>query len=87
MFFSGVFDAFILCAGKMDAGNLLYVTGGMWSPALAASATKKIFHESVRDLPWRWGRGKFVWLGYLIPIAYTLPVYLITWTDWLGFFR
>ena len=37
MLFSGVFDAFVLHAGRMDAGNFLYVTGAMWSPALAAS--------------------------------------------------
>ena len=84
--FSGAFDAFILHAGKMDAGNLLYVTGAMWSPALAAFATKAIFRESIRDLPWSWGGAKYVWLGYLIPIAYALPVYLIVWLTGLGGF-
>ena len=37
------FDVLVLHAGKMDAGNLLYVTGSMWSPALAAFATKDTF--------------------------------------------
>ncbi len=46
MLFSGVFDALVLRAGKMDAGNLFYVTGSMWSPAFAAFATKRIFGES-----------------------------------------
>src|SRR4029450_3138624 len=31
MLFSSVCGAFVLHAGKMDAGNLLYVTGAMWS--------------------------------------------------------
>ena len=31
-------------------GDVLYVTGGMWSPALATFATKAIFRESIRDL-------------------------------------
>ena len=84
--FSGFFDVLVLHAGKMDAGNLLYVTGSMWSPALAAFATKVIFGESVRDLPWRWGPARYVWLGYLIPIAYALPVYLIAWLTNLGGF-
>ena len=87
MLFVGVFDAFILHAGKMEAGNLLYVTGGMWSPALAAFATKKFFHESARDLPWKWGSARYAWLGYLIPIAYVLPVYLIVWPSGLGGFN
>ena len=84
--FSGLFDVLVLHAGKMDAGNLLYVTGSMWSPALAAFATKVLFGESVRDLPWRWGPARYVWLGYLIPIAYALPVYLIAWLTNLGGF-
>jgi membrane protease YdiL (CAAX protease family) len=87
MLFSGLFDAFILFAGRMEAGNLIYVTGGMWSPALATFATKAIFHESVRSLPWNWGRARYAWLGYLIPIAYTLPVYLVVWLIGLGAFN
>jgi len=84
--FSGVFDAFVLHAGKMDAGNLLYVTGAMWSPALAAFATKTIFGERIRDLPWKWGPVRYPWLSYLIPFAYTLPVYLVVWFGgWGGF--
>lgn len=86
MLFSGIFDAFVLHAGKMEAGNLLYVTGAMWSPALAAFATKKIFGERIRDLPWKWGPARYPWLGYLIPIAYTLPVYLVVWFGGLGGF-
>ena len=84
--FSGVFNALVLHAGKMDAGNLLYVTGAMWSPALAALATKAMFGESIRELPWRWGRSRYAWLGYLIPIAYALPVYLVVWLSGLGAF-
>lgn len=85
--FSGAFDAFVLHAGKMDAGNLLYVTGAMWSPALAAFAAKSLFGESVRDLPWKWGGARNAWLGYLIPIAYALPVYVVVWISGLGPFN
>ncbi len=84
--FSGVFNALVLHAGKMDAGNLLYVTGSMWSPALAAFATKAMFGESIRELPWRWGSSRYTWLGYVIPIAYALPVYLVVWLSGLGAF-
>ena len=87
MLFSGVFGAFVLHAGKMDAGNLLYVTGAMWSPALAAFATKRIFGESVRELPWKFGNARHAWLGYAIPILYTVPVYLIVWVSGLGAFN
>ena len=84
--FSGVFNALVLHAGKMDAGNLLYVTGAMWSPAFAAFVTKSIFHENIRELPWRFGPARYVWLGYLIPIAYAVPLYLVVWLTGLGGF-
>src|SRR5437016_3041241 len=87
MLFSSVCGAFVLHAGKMDAGHLLYVTGAMWSPGLAAFATKKLFKESIRDLQWGWGNARYAWLGYLIPIGYALPVYLITWITGLGGFN
>ena len=87
MTFSGLFDAFVIHAGKMNTGGLIYVTGSMWSPALAAFATKRIFGESVRELPWQWGKARNAWLGYLIPIAYALPVYLIVWITGLGAFN
>jgi len=86
LLFSNIFNAFVLFGGRMDAGNLLYVTGAMWSPALAALATKRIFREPIADLPWKWGGARYAWLAYLIPIAYALPVYLIAWLTPLGGF-
>ena len=87
MLLSFGFGAFILHAGKLDAGNLLYVTGVTWSPGLAAFATKKLFGESIRDLPWRWGDARYAWLAYFIPVGYALPVYLIAWITGLGAFN
>jgi membrane protease YdiL (CAAX protease family) len=86
LLFSNVFNAFELYAGKMDAGSLLYVTGAMWSPGLAAMLTKRIFGEPIADLPWKWGGARYAWLAYLIPIAYALPVYLVVWGTPLGGF-
>ena len=86
LFFSNVFNAFELHAGKMDAGSLLYVTGAMWSPGLAALATKRLFGESISELPWKWGGARYAWLAYFIPIAYALPVYLVAWLTPLGGF-
>ena len=86
LFFSNIFNAFVLHAGKMDAGGLLYVTGAMWSPGLAALATKRIFREPISDLPWKWGGARYAWLAYLVPVAYALPVYLVAWLTPLGGF-
>jgi uncharacterized protein len=86
LLFSNVFNAFVLHAGKMDAGNLLYVTGAMWSPGLAALLTKRFFSEAISELPWKWGGARYAWLAYLIPLGYALPVYLIAWLSPLGGF-
>src|SRR3954462_3745206 len=86
LLFSGAFSALAIHAGKLDAGNLLYVTGSMWSPAFAALLTKRIFGESIATIAWRWGGAKYAWLAYLIPIAYSLPIYLVVWLSGLGGF-
>jgi uncharacterized protein len=86
LLFSNFFNAFVLLGGRMDAGNLLFVTGTMWSPGLAALATKKIFREPIAELPWKWGGARYAWLAYLIPLAYALPVYLVAWLTPLGGF-
>ena len=87
MLFALAFGGFVLHAGKMDAGNLLFVTGAMWSPALATFATKRIFGENIRALPWKWSAARYAWLGYAIPILYVLPVYLLVWVSGLGGFN
>src|SRR6202049_2028293 len=84
MLFALAFGGFVLHAGKMDAGNLLFVTGAMWSPALATFATKRIFGENAREFAWQWGSARYAWLGYVIPILYALPVYLVVWFTGLG---
>lgn len=85
--FSNVFNAFALFAHRpMDSGSLLYVTGTMWSPGLAALLTKRIFREPIAELPWKWGGARFAWLAYLIPLAYAFPVYLVAWLTPLGGF-
>jgi membrane protease YdiL (CAAX protease family) len=86
LLFSNLFNFFELHAGKMDAGNLLFVTGAMWSPGLAALLTKRLFGEPISELPWKWGGARYAWLAYLIPLAYALPVYLIVWLTPLGGF-
>jgi membrane protease YdiL (CAAX protease family) len=86
LLFSNVFNFLELHAGKMDAANLLYVTGAMWSPGLAALLTKRVFGEPISELPWKWGGARYAWLAYLIPLAYALPVYLIVWLTPLGGF-
>jgi len=85
--FSGIFGGFVLVAGKISTGDLLFITGAMWSPALATFATQKIFGESIRGLAWQWSKTRYAWFAYLIPILYAFPVYVIAWASGLGAFN
>jgi membrane protease YdiL (CAAX protease family) len=71
---------------RRASGNITLVTGIMWCPALAAFATKITFGESLRDLGWSWGTGRYQCWAYVIPLLYTLPVYLLVWLTGLGGF-
>ncbi|MBA2333656.1 MAG: CPBP family intramembrane metalloprotease [Blastocatellia bacterium] len=86
LLFTGFFSLFAIRVVGLDAGNLLYYTGLMWSPALAAFLTKWLFGESLRSLPWGLGPARYAWLGYFIPVAYIVPVYLFAWLTGLGGF-
>jgi membrane protease YdiL (CAAX protease family) len=87
LIFSWAFGGFILRSGRIEAGNLLFVTGAMWSPAMAAFATKKIFREQIGELPWQWARTRYIALAYFLPFAYSLPIYLFVWLTGFGAFN
>src|ERR1700678_2157695 len=67
-------------------GNITIITGLMWCPALAAFSTKWAFGESIRELGWGWGSGRYQWWAYVIPLVYSLPVYLLVWLTGAGGF-
>jgi membrane protease YdiL (CAAX protease family) len=61
-----------------------YVLPLMWCPAVAAVATQLRFHRTLRDLGWRWPSLRWVALGYLVPVAYSLVAYGAVWLTRLG---
>jgi membrane protease YdiL (CAAX protease family) len=85
---SSIYYFLIIHAGKLAAGGGLYVTGLMWSPALAAFITSRILKRKIADLGWHWGNPKYQLWAYLVPIIYSLVAYLIIWiTGWGGFYN
>lgn len=66
--------------------SVLLATGVMWMPALAACLTTWLFGGRVRDFAWGLGAPRWLRWGYLIPLCYALPVYLVVWLGgWGGF--
>ncbi|HEX4534388.1 MAG TPA: type II CAAX endopeptidase family protein [Rhizomicrobium sp.] len=51
----------------------------MWCPALAAFATSYLFKIDIATLGWSWRPLKYEWLGYIVPLLYVLPVYIVAW--------
>lgn len=83
LLFSIPFYWAMLSAGFV-AGEYMYVIGLAWCPGFAAIVTKALFHEKISDLGWQWGQSRYVVWGYLLPIIYVLPVYVIVWLTGLG---
>ncbi|MGA8741733.1 MAG: CPBP family intramembrane glutamic endopeptidase [Terracidiphilus sp.] len=66
-------------SGHIGAGNGLVVRLVMWCPAAAAFATCALFRIDTRTLGWNWRPLRFEVLGYLLPLIYAVPVYIIVW--------
>lgn len=74
-------------AQLIGAGHgLLVVTLLMWCPALAAFASCKFFRIDIATLGWKWRPARYEVWGYLVPILYSLPVYLAAWLIFTGSF-
>jgi membrane protease YdiL (CAAX protease family) len=70
MFFSG--------AG-LGAGGFSAVTILMWCPALAAFITARLFKIDIATFGWNWRPVEYEWAGYILPVIYALPVYVVAW--------
>jgi membrane protease YdiL (CAAX protease family) len=57
-----------------------YMTGYMWSPALATLTLMKIQGKKLsEEFSWAWGKTSFQVYSFLIPLAYGTVAYLIIW--------
>ncbi|MGQ8365394.1 hypothetical protein [Glaciecola sp. 1036] len=74
LFFSALAFSLLHYLGKIEL-IILY----MICPGLAAILTKLVFKEPLSTFAIGLGRAKFLAVGYLIPLVYLLPVYLIVW--------
>jgi membrane protease YdiL (CAAX protease family) len=51
----------------------------MWSPGVSAIITKLICDRNIRNLGWGWGKWRYHFLSYLLPIPCCLVVYGLVW--------
>src|SRR5579871_638962 len=63
----------------IGAGNGLVVRLVMWCPTAAALVTCTLFRIDIGTLGWNWRPIRYEALGYLLPLLYAIPVYLVVW--------
>jgi uncharacterized protein len=66
-------------SGHIGAGNGLVVRLVMWCPTAAALVTCALYRIDLRTLGWSWRPVRFEALGYLLPLLYAIPVYIVVW--------
>ncbi len=82
--FSSVFYGLVIWSGHLGSGGFLVVYGLMWCPALAALTSCRVVGRSFWSLAWRWPEGKYIALGYFLPLAYASVAYGAVWAFRLG---
>jgi membrane protease YdiL (CAAX protease family) len=82
---SCIFYGLILSSGPA-AAQPLYMTGLMWTPAVAALLTVWLRRLDLRSIGWGWGKNRWNLTAYLLPLGYTTVAYLVVWLSGFGGF-
>jgi uncharacterized protein len=82
-FLSAIFIGAMLKLGAME---ILYVTAVMWMPTVGALLTCRILGRPVSSLPWRWGKWRWNFGAWALPLVAGLLAYGLVWTLGIGGF-
>jgi membrane protease YdiL (CAAX protease family) len=69
----------VIHTGHLGTGSGMAVFLIMWCPALAALVSCGLFRIDLASLGWSWRPTRYEIWGYVIPLVYAFPVYLVTW--------
>ncbi len=85
--FSAIFYRLIIRNGSLGAHGGLFVVALMWSPGAAGLLTRLFFQGNLRGHGWGWGKTKYQFASYWIPLAYAAVVYVPLWIAGFSNFR
>ena len=86
--FSSIFYLLIIHTGKLGSGFNMFVTGLMWSPGLSAILTSLLVKRKLSALAWQWGKPRYQFWSYVVPLFYVMIAYIIIWSlGWGGFYN
>jgi len=83
---SSIFYFLIAKSGHVGGGWGAYIGCLMWCPGLAALLTCKYLGRGFSSLGWKWGKSRYEFVCYLIPLAYGATIYGFVWLTGLGGF-
>jgi membrane protease YdiL (CAAX protease family) len=84
--FSSPFYFLIAKSGHVGGGWGAYIGCLMWCPGLAALLTCKYLGRGLSGFGWSWGKSRYEFACYLIPLAYGLTIYGFVWLTGIGGF-
>ncbi len=76
--------ALLIHVDRLDIARGFVIHSQMWAPGLAALATCRLTRTPLTVLGLQWPAGRFVALGYGLPVAYSIITYLILWLSGLA---
>lgn len=76
---SSVFYRLILRSTPQEIFSHHYILFLMWSPGVSGLLTRLIFQRNLRGHGFGWGKWKYQFASYWIPLAYASAVYLPAW--------
>jgi membrane protease YdiL (CAAX protease family) len=74
----------IIWSGHLLSGEGVLVYGVMWCPALATLVSCRIIGRRFWSLAWHWPEGRYIALGYFMPVAWAAIAYGVVWAIGLG---
>lgn len=85
--FSSIFYHLIIHSGSLGPHGRRFVVCLMWSPGIAGLLTRLFFQGNFRGHGWGWGKTKYQFASYWIPLVYASVVYVPLWLAGFGNFE
>lgn len=84
LIFSSIVYYYIFQSGSLHSfgGGLVLLL--MWVPGVAGIITQLMFERTLKGMGWKFGKVKYLFIAYLLPVLYCFVVYGITWITGLG---
>ena len=82
---SSIFYVFVIRRTGLGQGVGYLILGLMWCPGISGLLTRFIFQRNLRGHGFGWGKTKYQFASYWIPLGYASAVYLPVW--FAGYFN